>query len=217
MKSMIGVWGFAFGTVLLVSGCNKKADAGPAGGGSAAASATGATSAMPSSKPFMDPSDDPSPASAAMLPTGTPVSAKTLARFDEPKPKKAPAHAIWTTVWAEKDGDKFTNLTDFKANKKIYMTLRFIDCRADKVKTYAGKPLKDTGEFGFCFVTLPEKFKDYPSWGRDKGGGNNSTWDALRVVRAGNVIVTVSGDPSWKLAGIDEALTDMDWATIAKW
>lgn len=211
---------------LAVAGCKDKApDPGgtPSATPSAAAATSAATPTTAGSKTWKDPSDDPSPAPSGILPTGAPVSAKTLARFDLPQPKKAPASALWTSVWAEKDGDRFTNLTEYtKAGstdgKKYWMSMRFIDCRAEKTKGYVGKPLKDAGDFAYCFVTLPEKFKGNPSFGRDKGSGNNAVWDARRVVRAGNVIVTAgASEPTWKLAELDEALSDMDWATISKW
>lgn len=210
-------------TALAASGCKDK-DAGTNGTPSATPSASGAAPTTAAAKPWKDPSDDASPAPSGVLPTGTPVSAKTLARFDLPQPKKAPASALWTSVWAEKDGDRFTNLTEYpKAGstegKKYWMSIRIIDCRDEKAKAYVGKPIKDAGQFQYCFVTMPEKLKGNPSFGREKGGGNNAVWDAMRVVRAGNVIVTAlpGAESKWKLAELDEALADMDWAAISKW
>lgn len=207
-------------TALAAVGCKDKAP-GPEATASATPSASAATPTT-AAKPWKDPSEDPSPAPSGVLPTGTPVSANTLASFDLPQPKKAPAGALWTSVWAEKPGDRFTNLVEFTKKpegKKYWMSIRMIDCRDEKAKAFVGKPLKDAGQFQYCFVTLPTMLKGNPSFGREKGGGNNAVWDAMRVVRAGNVIVTAlpGAEGKWKLAELDEALADMDWATISKW
>ncbi|CAN5459802.1 hypothetical protein BH09MYX1_BH09MYX1_66900 [soil metagenome] len=103
------------------------------------------------------------------------------------------------------------------------MGVHFIDCRSAQTKKFAGQPRREIGEYAWCEATLQEKFEGFTSFRREQGGGNNSMWNAERVVRAGNVIVT--GDAferpkageKWKLAQLDAVMSEVDWATIAKW
>lgn len=203
---------------LTASGCKK--DASTDTKATASASATTAASAAPvasaAKAPFKEPSDDSTPADGALLPVGKPAGAKTLFMFDPPQSAAAPK-AIWSVAYAEKDDDRLVNLME---GDQGWMSLHFIDCRGDMAKKYVGKPLSDLGEIAYCFVTLPDTFKGFPSIGRDAKGAMDS---ARRVVRAGNVVVTSGawerpkGGTKWKLADLDVVLNDMDWATIAKW
>lgn len=204
----------AVGLLVSSSACQREKSAGV--GGSPSASVSGTPSA-PAAKPWVDPSDDPTPASASVLPSGKPVSAKTLAFFDLPQSKRVPT-AIWSAVDAEKDGHRHTYLADVKGSGG-WVGVTFVDCRRDKVREYAGKPLKDLSSFSWCYVTLPEKFKGYPSYSHDGGmvGG-------FRVVRAGNVVLEAgvferpkAPKEKWNLAQLDEIMSEVDWATIASW
>jgi hypothetical protein len=207
-------------TLFLVGSCaialvacqkNKPTDTNTASSTSVtAASATVTASAKPAPKPFKDPSEDSSLASADVLPTGTPVSAKTLALYDWPIPKNVPADALWTATDAEKDGYTHTNIMK---GKEGWASFIVFDCRYDGVRKMAGKPLSEANVFAYCFVTMPDKFKGYPSFAKEGG-------DPFRVVRAGNVVVF--GDvwerkDKWKLAQLDELMGAVDWATVATW
>lgn len=203
---------------LAASACKDK----PADTNATPSATAAAASAAPTAKPFVDPGDDKSPASAAVLPVGKPVSAKTLAFFDLPQPTNVSKEALWSAVEAEKEGERQTALMKGDGG---WVTVHFLDCRSDIVRKFAGKPLEDIGDYGFCYVTLPETFKGYPSFKKEQGSGGNAVWNADRVVRAGYIVVDASawerpetkGADKWKLAQIDAMMSEMDWAAIAKW
>lgn len=185
----------------------------------ATTAAASASAAPAAAKPFKAPFEDSSPAPANVLPTGKAVDAMTLAKFDLPEPAIVPKGALWSSVEAEREGDRKTYLSDGKpGDSSGLMGVDFIDCRSGNVKKYVGKPLSEIGNYGWCFVTLPETFEGNPSYKQDGG-------DATRVVRAGNVVVVAAtferpstkGADKWKLAQLDTVMSDMDWATIAKW
>ncbi len=216
LRSSILVGSFA----LAIVACHKDKPTDTNATPSATSNTTAQASAKPAAsahKPFKDPSDDKSIASADVLPTGKPVSAKTLAFFDLPASKDAPADALWSPVDAEKDGYTHTNLMK---GKEGWASFIIFDCRSDGVKKMAGQPLSEANVFAYCFVTMPDTFKSYPSYGKEAGSDGTGFWDAQRAVRAGNVVIFGSvweRKDKWKLAQLDALMGDVDWAAIAKW
>lgn len=146
-----------------------------AGSGSAAAPATGSGSAAPA-------------AAAVKVGEGPVVPAKALARHEMPPFKLAPEGALWTSVEAEKDGNKFANLYVYGKGdeKEGYISLRIIDCNSPKLKEYEAKP-EDSGDFKHCFLTPAadaKKAGEYPRL--DKEG------DAQVVLKVDHLVV-ISG------------------------
>ncbi len=207
--------------LVVAAACKKDAPANQTTTTSVATpSASASVAATASAKPaWKDVDEDDRLASADVLPPGKPVSDDTLAMFDLPKaPAGLPAGTIWSSVEAEQDGHRHNIL---KANAKdMYADIEFYDCRSAQVRKFAGKPLKDLGAMAYCFVTLPETYKGYPSFKRDKGHTSTSFWSAMRVIRVGNMIVMTESftrEKEWLLAELDDSIKDLDLATIAKW
>jgi hypothetical protein len=150
--------------------CQSKA---MGGGGDMAGSGSAAQAGS------ADGSGSAAPAAEMKVGEGPVVPAKTLALFDFPAFKGAPAEAVWTVVEAEKDGDKFQNLM---VGKDGYVSMRIIDCNSPMLTKYVGQ--SDRGDLEWCFTPTPadaQKAGDYPRL--DKAD------DKVVVIRADHMIV----------------------------
>ena len=93
------------------------------------------------------------------------VPAKALALHEMPPFKGVPDGALWTSVEAEKPGNKFANLYVYGKGdeKEGYLGLRIIDCNAPMLKDYVGKT--ERGDLEWCFKTPAadaQKVGEYP-------------------------------------------------------
>ena len=169
-------------------GAGGGADPGSAAAGSGSAAAAGSGSAAPA-------------AAEAKVGEGPVVPAKSLARHEMPAFKGAPEGALWTSVEAEKDGNKFTNLMVFgkkEGEKEGILALRIIDCNAPMLKDYVGKT--ERGDLEWCFKTPAadaQKIGEYPRM--------DSASDKVVVIKVDHLVVRMSAWDDKKISKDDIA------------
>jgi hypothetical protein len=136
-----------------------------AGGGAdpGSAAAAGSGSAAPAAGSG---SAAPAAGGEVKVGEGPVVPAKALALHEMPPFKGVPDGALWTSVEAEKDGNKFANLFVYGKGdeKEGYVSIRIIDCNSPTLKEYAAKP-EESGDFQWCFRTPAadaQKVGEYP-------------------------------------------------------
>ena len=151
-------------------------------------------------------------APAVVVGEGPVVSAMTLAKHDLPPFKGVPAAALWTSLEAEKDGLKTTNLME---GDKGYVQMTFVDCNMPKMKEFISKSVADRSNYQYCFETPAAdaaKIKAYPRM--DKKDEEDV------VIKVGHVIVEAGAFEGQrakiKKEDLAAYLETVDFSTIEK-